>query len=634
MSDRTDTTVSVAADLVKPPREFKFVGTYSRKRRRRAPHASKTASKASTTSTEESTAINVATELPSKSLSRPPKSPSHQDEFQAATNQQGPPPSDSESGGLHAKQVPAVSYGQPVPEDAEQEVDVNRFTDSMDWAYGGLMNPFIDLGANFLPPIDQFGHAHQIPLSFDPELNLMHLGDSSSTDSPSNADIGAYQLNIQEAAEPSIVDPEDGEYDVDNRRKDEIVLPPLQKNRGPCNISQTITQLLNRYDQEFCVLPLTHDFDGNPFRFDSETGRGSQLLLNSILALSYKHIYRDTGTCGYEAKVHKKKAVQMLKDAESSSELSPIGVSFLDAVLILMTLDCASSAHGPWVWYLKRAYKMIHASQSSDAPKTPRMQARMEMLVWWDVTLALTSRQGCVLTESTISNLLNPGNNGNDNTTFYSVSGCPEDLFKQMIRLGAYAREFELVATMTCVKFDMEPVLAVEKSIREWSNPEFDDVCGSQYLRERLSYDSEEPLHYKEDLHHCAEAWRYALLLYIERVFKWERGQCPLPILGLLARRILNHMSACRRSSMVQKQLLLPVFLAGCETKDENLRQEARLYCTWWSEKTRYDMFLTAVGLLEEVWSKEDPLAWWGSIMDEKSRANAGSSNPRQYLFG
>lgn len=92
-------------------------------------------------------------------------------------------------------------------------------------------------------------------------------------------------------------------------------------------------------------MPLTHDFEANPFRFNAETGRGSQLLLHCILALSYKHIHRDTGTCLDEARTHKKKALQMLRDVEDTSQEagsqspSTFEASFLDAVLILMTLD-------------------------------------------------------------------------------------------------------------------------------------------------------------------------------------------------------------------------------------------------------------------------------------------------------
>jgi hypothetical protein len=41
--------------------------------------------------------------------------------------------------------------------------------------------------------------------------------------------------------------------------------------------------------------------------------------------------------------MHKKKALQMLKDMEGVSQASPIEATFLDAVLILMTLDVSHS---------------------------------------------------------------------------------------------------------------------------------------------------------------------------------------------------------------------------------------------------------------------------------------------------
>ena len=86
-------------------------------------------------------------------------------------------------------------------------------------------------------------------------------------------------------------------------------------------------------------MPLTHDFEANPFRFDPKTGRGSQLLLHCILALSYKHINRETGTCTGEAKTHKKIALQMLKDLDSASDDNRVHATFLEAILSLMTLD-------------------------------------------------------------------------------------------------------------------------------------------------------------------------------------------------------------------------------------------------------------------------------------------------------
>lgn len=205
-----------------------------------------------------------------------------------------------------------------------------------------------------------------------------------------------------------------------------------------------------------------------------------------------------------------------------------------------------------------------------------------------------------------------------------------------MIRLGSYAREFELIAGMACAKFDMAPVFEVRKKIREWTDPEYGDFTDQQLAESSLmhGYDVGNVAQYREDLHHCAEAWRYGLLTYASRVFEWQRGEPAPPALGFLARKTLNHVSSCRASSTLQKQLLLPVFLAGCETADGHLREAARAYCRWWGERTRYDMFLTAHALLEEVWSDDSPQAWWGSVIDQKSRSSMGAGGARQYLFG
>ncbi|KAK1772067.1 hypothetical protein QBC33DRAFT_575765 [Phialemonium atrogriseum] len=463
-----------------------------------------------------------------------------------------------------------------------------------DWLDASSMKPFFELGVPFTNSFDQTSGQSQtqpqLPFYFGPDILFGQLWDSPPTDGSSH-DFTAAAPPVAEDDDSARNSPSE---DATVTAAGYIMQPSLSLPHAPGNISKTISQLRTRYDREFCcVMPPTHDFEANPFRFNAETGRGSQLLLHCILALSYKHILRDTGACSNEAKIHKKKALQMLREMDSGSpESDPqsfcLDANFLDAVLILMTLDVTTSAHGPWIWYLKRALKMIQATESLHVQQTPRMQARIEMLVWWDVTLALTSRRGC------------------------------------------------LVATMTCVTFDMEPVLAVEKGIREWSDPKHYDIHPQHIPRDLLGDDGDPGAleHFKEDLHHCVEAWRYGLLIYIERVFKWKMDGAVSSMLGFLARKTLNHVSSCRRTTMLQKQLLLPVFLAGCETKDEHLRQEARSYYTWWNEKTRYDMFLTATALLEEVWTNQDPHCWWGSVIDQKTQFSTSGRTERQYLFG
>lgn len=130
--------------------------------------------------------------------------------------------------------------------------------------------------------------------------------------------------------------------------------------------------------------PLTHDFEANPFRYDAETGRGSPLLWHCILALSYKHIYQETGQSLAEAKAHKRKATQLLEELENDPHSPTAQGNLLDALLILMTLDCATSARGPWVSHLNRAHKILEAINLLKIPRTPRMQAQIDMLVWYE----------------------------------------------------------------------------------------------------------------------------------------------------------------------------------------------------------------------------------------------------------
>lgn len=275
---------------------------------------------------------------------------------------------------------------------------------------------------------------------------------------------------------------------------------------------------------------------------------------------------------------------------------------------------------------------------------------------------------------------------------FYAISGCPRDLFECMVRLAAYAREMQIASTLSCVRFDMGPVLRIERRIAQWQSPAFDDPA-SQHLRRADSSDHSSTadaaesaaaehlwrtrniavegqddggsvLDYRLDLYHCAEAWRYALLIYIERVFKWQDRKAArrradeagedeeggadgakkgdsagsaddnTALLQFLARRTLNHITSCRRTTFVQKQLMLPVFLAGAEIRDAGLRNDARDYCVWWGTKTRYNMFITARALLEEVWRRrasagEDVDVWWGDVFDQK-----GKRGEKEYLLG
>lgn len=341
------------------PREFKFVGGPSRKRRRRNfPKAAAASPK--------------QTRVPTS---------------RAADGEQGAPE------GINpacTSPLPTQTLSHVLDEHIGDET-VNRLGpqspstdaavsgDLFDWLDASSMNPFFDIGVPFANSFDQTSGQSQtqpqLPFYFGPDIPFGQLWDSPPTDGSSH--------DFTAAAPPVV---EDNDSTRDSPRENataaeagDIMQPSLSLPHAPGNISNTISHLLTRCawsaqrplyrylfleiliitsqidDREFCVMPLTHDFEANPFRFNAETGRGSQLLLHCILALSYKHILRDTGACSNEAKIHKKKALQMLREMDSGSpESDPqsfcFEANFLDAVLILMTLDVSSLAEHPVAW--------------------------------------------------------------------------------------------------------------------------------------------------------------------------------------------------------------------------------------------------------------------------------------------
>ncbi|OAA57626.1 hypothetical protein SPI_07285 [Niveomyces insectorum RCEF 264] len=601
--------------------------------------------------------------------------------------------------------------------------DIDGLDGVLDWSGDEIfMNPFFSadhLGnASFLqilesitndvppppvsqtPPVSLLSHA-----SLEPSLGLLNNPSTLSRGSQPNGDDEPHSPPAHDAAAADPIPPASANppplplVSFDNNKQpyvsaDGLLLATSPRMFAqPSNLHDTISRIFFQYDQEFCILPLTCDFAANPFRYNLATMQHSSLLRQCILALSYKHVNHDTGACTNEATAYKRRATQMLQDTMPPDGRAGPDASLLDASIVLVTLDCATSALGPWPSHLRRAKRIL---QSTPANRfTAQRRAQIGLLAWFDVTRALTSRNGCILPESLILSIFDATADGAAALDFYAISGCPRALFACMVRLAAYARELQSTSGMACVRFNMAPVLEIQRRIAAWQAPAFgnpvataDDLLNvmqgglpeqsvgdSNQARKsnnnnNNNNNSEQPLDDRLDLYHCAEAWRYALLLYIERVFKWQdavwqaarearlrtqREQAwvreeygepvppttrptetePLsgaaearPLWQFLARRTLNHVASCRRSTFVQKQLMLPVFLAGAEVREESLRNDARDYCAWWGAKTRYNMFLTAGDLLEDVWQRDDNV-WWGDVFDQ--RAMKGET---EYLLG
>ncbi|PIG88567.1 hypothetical protein AARAC_000990 [Aspergillus arachidicola] len=399
--------------------------------------------------------------------------------------------------------------------------------------------------------------------------------------------------------------------------------------------------LLRMYDTEFCILPLTSDTALNPFRCRDNTSQGSRLLFNSILALCFQHLNHQTGTWAAEAIQQRVNATKLLDDALQSDQLVIRGLTLLDPILIMFTLDCTLSALGTWATHLHRVRSILEACGGPSALDNPRICSQAGMVIWWDATLALISRQGTAISKRYLDHLVRSERQGK--WSFYDLTGCPGDLVAQLFQLADLAKQSEIASSMTWLTFDLTPVMELERQIRNWKATSFASVCGLSEGEGAVNHTAdeaadEESLHAQQDRHHCAEAWRCALLLYIERIFKWDR-KAPRPkAIARLVRATLTHVRACRRTSQTQKQLLLPVFLAGSETSDADMRDFVIQYCKWWGEKSRYHMFNSVPSLLKEIWdgrsTRTGQNAWWGEVVDRKTGPQGTCQAPMQFLFG
>ncbi|EME89569.1 uncharacterized protein MYCFIDRAFT_18145, partial [Pseudocercospora fijiensis CIRAD86] len=169
---------------------------------------------------------------------------------------------------------------------------------------------------------------------------------------------------------------------------------------------------------------------------------------------------------------------------------------------------------------------------------------------------------------------------------------------------------------MTWATFNDAKVLEIEEDLRraETHIPAAFNISDG---------DSSERVQQKLDSVACVQAWKFALLLYSERVFHWERevGRQSAQITAL-ARQTLDTVRSCRPPYAIQKQVLLPVFIAGSELDDSYSRQFVQQYCETWQAKTRYQLFRDSLGLLRTIWSRRDRCGgdvnvWWGSVLPE-----------------
>ena len=191
-----------------------------------------------------------------------------------------------------------------------------------------------------------------------------------------------------------------------------------------------------------------------------------------------------------------------------------------------------------------------------------------------------------------------------------------------MRRLAKLASIYEKVADLEWTTFSTVPVDLICQSVAEWKNPEdiavdYAGISGQDNLDDR------------RNRYHCVESWRYAILLYCRRVFRNRQDTESLRAIDYLAREILDHVRCIPQTAVVQKQTLLPVFLAGAEAQDEAARRFALEYCRHWSSTAGYNMFATVGAMLEDVWADWNAstreLYWWGVKVNNNAQAASAS---------
>lgn len=208
----------------KPPREFKFVSSYSRKRRRR-----NRPSAYGPTFCLTGGALCSASR-PATTLTRQPQSnaasASREDEAIAGDMVSGAPlPPMNLAVAETARAPPASAEDEEVVSNAIPHPLVEAFCqdNGINWPYMSLMNSFTNSGQSFIARADPLGDLDQLPVYFESDMPLLSPDDTlSSEDSPPNK-------------EPTLA-PSDIE---------EIILPLINPQQASCNLASATTQLLS-----------------------------------------------------------------------------------------------------------------------------------------------------------------------------------------------------------------------------------------------------------------------------------------------------------------------------------------------------------------------------------------------------
>ncbi|KAI0813724.1 fungal-specific transcription factor domain-containing protein [Xylaria sp. FL0064] len=385
-------------------------------------------------------------------------------------------------------------------------------------------------------------------------------------------------------------------------------------------IFQRFEPILTRYNKEFCKIPLTSDLQINPFQYRKGSKSEPPFLVHAVMALAGHHV----GSPDIEH--HHRTALKLLRESVNTWCNIPDVYHMLDTIIILFSLDETRSTLGNWAIHLTGAFALLEASGGTrNWTQSPRAVVQVGLLTWWDAITSLLSREDCVFPYSYFEACIS--RHGEKGWDYFSLCGCPLQLVKIVMQLARLSAERRKSSSMQYVKFDDAIVSEIEKLLECW-----------QHESSPTSLQDEASMHQDLDNMHCSEAWRNGLLLYLYRVFQWEPGSRVSISAPLHARKIADHVFACREDSLVAKQALLPLFFAGCELRDESTRRKILRYCTLWDDMTRYHMFNSTIPLLREIWAEQERKGfddvWWGQVVDRAHLTESRGTLKMRLCFG
>ncbi|EZF33587.1 hypothetical protein H109_01392 [Trichophyton interdigitale MR816] len=393
-------------------------------------------------------------------------------------------------------------------------------------------------------------------------------------------------------------------------------IPPSVLYNG---LRQRFDPILERYNGEFCKIPLTSDLRINPFRYRKDLEPEPTFLVHAVMALAGHHVH-STST-----QDHRHAAFHLIREKLGSYNNTEDVYFMLDAIIILFSLDETQSAFGNWNTHLLGAYGLLEACGGIQIwAASARATAQVAILTWWDAITSLVSREGCVFPYAYPKAVLSK--HDGQEWDYFGLCGCPPNLVHIVMQLARLCAEKRKSSSIQCATFDTM-LLEIEQSLESWD-----------HISPATAIQDEESMQQDQDRMHCSEAWRNGLLLYTYRVFRWELGSSvPLPVL-YRARAITDHVFACRDKSMVSRQALLPLFFAGCELRDQSLHRKIVEFCCIWDRRTRYHMFSNTIPLLEEVWAgqaaKGFENVWWGQIVDKQHSSQGDHPLQMRLCFG